>query len=80
MSRLPTLTNGKTEEQRRALVRELNELNNECKALDKKLARMEAHEGEDGTPEDVDAQCALVDEIAAKRRRIVELRKTLYPK
>lgn len=66
--------------ERRKLVGEYNGLRNEVRELQKKLDKMEAHEGEDGTPEDVDEQCALVDVIAAKSRRIAELRKIIYPK
>lgn len=66
--------------ERDALVREYNGLKLEREAMNKKLEKMEAHEGEDGTPEDIDGQCQLVDAIAVKDRRLAEIRKVLYPK
>ncbi len=63
----------------RTLVREYNGLREQAKTMERKLERMEAHEGDDGTPEDVAGQCALVDELATVRRRIVELRGQIYP-
>jgi hypothetical protein len=68
------------ETDRRALLREYNGMRTACQELTKKLERLEAHEGDDGCAEDVDAQCKLVDEIAAKRRRCTELHKQIYPK
>jgi len=67
------------EAERRKMVREVNDLRNEVRILEKKLRRLEEHEGDDGTKEDIDAQCALVDNIAEKNRRIASLRKALYP-
>lgn len=67
-------------EARRLLVREYNTLREEIKTLSKKLEKMEAHEGEDGTPEDQDGQCSLVETIAAKQRRVSELKSIIYPK
>jgi hypothetical protein len=66
--------------ERRALVREYNGLRAEVKALSAKLERMEQHEGDDGIAEDIDGQCALVDVIAEKHRRIRELQRLIYPK
>lgn len=68
------------EEQRREWLREHSRLKNEVQQQRKQLEKMEAHEGEDGTAEDVAGQCALVDEIAAKQRRMSELHKMIYPK
>jgi hypothetical protein len=65
---------------RREMLGEISKLKNEIVEMQKRLDKMEAHEGEDGTPEDVDGQCKLVDEIAAKSRRMWELRRLVYPK
>lgn len=64
---------------RRVWLREYNTLRGEVQEQRKQLKKLEAHEGEDGTAEDVDAQCALVDAIGVKERRIAELRKLIYP-
>jgi len=65
---------------RRALVKELNLLTRELQGLGARLEKLEAHEGDDGCPEDVDAQCSLIDLIAAKNLRLKELRRIVYPK
>lgn len=67
------------EEIRRAKVREYNVLRREVQDLRAKLERMEEHEGDDGTPADIDGQCRLVEEIASKTRRITELKREIYP-
>lgn len=59
-------------------IREYNLLRKELQQDQERLARMEAHEGDDGTPEDVAGQCRLVDEIAEKTRRVRVLRRELY--
>ena len=65
--------------ERRALIRKYNELRKALEAKETKLARMEAHEGEDGIPEDVEGQCALVDAIGIQRREYYAVKKQLYP-
>jgi hypothetical protein len=65
---------------RKEMLCEYNLLRTEVQELSRRLAKLEAHEGEDGTKEDIATQCSLVDEIAAKSRRISELRSLIYPK
>lgn len=67
-------------DERRKLVAEYNALRTEVQRLSDRLERLEAHEGEDGTHEDIAGQCALVEEIAQMRRRIAALRAVIYPK
>ena len=64
---------------RRLKLREYNLLREELKTLTRKLERMEAHEGDDGTAEDIDGEVKLVEEIAEKTRRLRTLRKEIYP-
>lgn len=70
----------KSDLERRAKVKEYNELRRAVADLASRLEKLEAHDGDDGTPEDVDAQVRLVDEIDAKRRRISELKLEIYPR
>ena len=65
--------------ERQLKVREYNALRREVAALSARLEKMEAHEGDDGCPEDVEGQCQLGDQIAAKQRRVRELKKEIYP-
>jgi predicted helicase len=66
--------------ERKEMVKELNALTREVKDLRVKLEKLEAHEGDDGTKEDIDGQVSLQDVIAAKRQRMIELDKLVYPK
>ena len=87
---LPWLDNAKENEmvkpyvwtpnpERDALVSEYNALRRESALLQAKLEKMEAHEGDDGRPEDVEGQLKLQDEIRVKDLRISAIRKIIYP-
>lgn len=67
------------EQARRLLVRELNTLQAELRVMQKQLEKMEAHEGDDGTPEDVEGELKLIEEIRNKTLRVRELRRVIYP-
>lgn len=67
-------------EERRKLIGKMNRLKRECAELEEKLAKLEAHDGSDGCPEDIDAQEKLVDEIAVLRRQYYAVRREVYPK
>ena len=64
--------------ERQAKVRRLNALTREVRELDARLKTLEAHDGADGSQEDIEGQCVLVDEIAQKRREIAALRREVY--
>lgn len=63
----------------RKLVGELNRLQRELRDDQKRLEKMEAHEGEDGIPEDIDGQLLLIEQMRVKQLRVRELRKVVYP-